>query len=116
MKSVSAFLFAVQIAVAVYAMQTKPGPTEFEDYMMARLKQSARLQKLSQSDDFLSSMIKLGCSSSPDECAELTRATLDVKTVDLIVVEAGTITWPNGREVCMGFFSKWHCWPDKTAH
>ncbi len=97
-------LVAAVGAGALFA--TKPGPAEIEAKIADRI--IGDIQNTGSSD-LAGDILLLTCKANLNDCVQLIRATMDVRTEDKILWQKVTIAQGNRTVSCLGVLNQLHC-------
>lgn len=103
--------FVILIAVAGFAVMTKPSRGSFEDYVKNDIREYIESRKV-ESDNVLQGLENLGCKVYVNECIDLYRKMVRVEFEDIFVARIVRIyaKADNSKaESCLGVFNTWKC-------
>jgi hypothetical protein len=106
-----AIFFVILIAVAGFAVITKPSRESFEDHVKNDIREYIENRKV-ESDNVLQGLENLGCKVYITECINLYRQMVRVEFEDVFFARIGRIyakADSSKTESCLGVFNTWKC-------
>lgn len=106
------FAIGFLVLLAIGAFATRPDAQSLDEMIVGELQVEASNLSVGGGDDIVSGIAKLTCSLSPEDCARLIRAAMEIEVSDLYLARSARVSFGDEPAMnCLGLFTQWTCRP-----